>query len=203
MSGLSQRTHGELNNIAANIVLSEKLGGRIKSYVSGSLSPIIKKNLKLDPKKGLAKGLLDKGLQKVTSGATKFAAGALDTAKKTALGMGSQAKAIADFTLPYVALPLAGAGVVADLTAPIRGGESRIRKMLPKPSHSHLPEQSLLDGQILTEEVIEESTISLINIIESHLIEYKLADDSETARKIMENMSDEWVEKIILSQFGG
>ena len=47
MSGLSQRTHGELNNIAANIVLSEKLGGRIKSYVSGTLSPIIKKNLNL------------------------------------------------------------------------------------------------------------------------------------------------------------
>ena len=65
MSGLSHKSHGELNQITANIMLSESIdprkkaiqnaGYRLLNYARGTLSPIIKKNLKLDPKEGLAK----------------------------------------------------------------------------------------------------------------------------------------------------
>ena len=73
MSGLSHKSHGELNQITANIMLSESIDPRKKArqlgtnrlvnYARGTLSPIIKKNLKLDPNQGLAKGLLKKGTE--------------------------------------------------------------------------------------------------------------------------------------------
>ena len=71
MSGLSHKSHGELNQITANIMLSESIDPRKKAiqagtnrlvnYARGTLSPIIKKNLKLDPNQGLAKGVLRQG----------------------------------------------------------------------------------------------------------------------------------------------
>lgn len=197
MSGLSQRSHGELNNLVKNIVISEKqnpIVSRALQYAKGTLSPIIKKNLKLDPKKGLAKGLLDKSLQKGVSAASKVVRGGLELADKTAKTAGKQALGTAKFIIPNVALPAAAFGAVADITAPMRGGRSRILDFL-KPKY----EETYQEGEVLTEEVIQENTSVLVYAIGDYLVENNFASDSEKAIKIMENMSDEWAEEIIVS----
>ena len=65
MSGLSHKSHGELNQITANIMLSESIDPRKKAiqagtnrlvnYARGTLSPIIKKALPLIQIKDLQK----------------------------------------------------------------------------------------------------------------------------------------------------
>ena len=198
MSGLSHKSHGELNNLVKNIVISEKqqnpIVSRALQYAKGTLSPIIKKNLKLDPKKGLAKGLLDKALQKGVSALSQAGRGGYEVGKETVYGAGRQLKGLATFTLPRLALPSAVGAAAADLTAPSRGGKSKILDFL-KPKY----EETYQEGEVLTEEVIQENTSVLVYAIGDYLVENNFASDSEKAIKIMENMSDEWAEEIIVS----
>lgn len=200
MSSLSKGNLNEIASLYSGITLnessevSEGILSRGLQYAKGTLSPIIKKNLKLDPKKGLAKGLLDKSLQKGVSAASKVARGGYELAKQTAKTAGKQALGTAKFVIPNVALPAAAIGTVADITAPMRGGQSKILNLL-KPKY----EETYQEGEVLTEEVIQENTSVLVYAIGDYLVENNFAPDSEKAIKIMENMSDKWAEEIIVS----
>ena len=54
-----------------------------------------------------------------------------------------------------------------------------------------------LSEEVLSEEVIQENSTFIFQVIGNHLIENKLADTPESAVKIMENMSDGWAEDIL------
>jgi len=207
MSSLSKGNLNEIASLYSGITLSESkedivnekldpraLLSRGVQYAKGTLSPIIKRNLKLDPKKGLAKGLLDKALQKGVSAVSQVGRGGYDIGKETVKGAGRQLKGLATFSLPKLALPGAIGYVAYDLSKP--EGESAIKKFL-KPKY----EETLQGGEVLTEEVIQENTNIFVYAIGNYLIENNFASDSAKAIKIMENMSDSWTEEIILSYF--
>jgi len=200
MSGLSHKSHGELNQITANIMLNEGVrtaiqaaGSRALGYARGTLSPIIKKNLGLDPKKGLAKGLLDKGLQgaadigsKLTRDAGKTVNTLAGTTYRQARFVGKKAAPLA----PFAGATYAVGQAVNDLQKP--KGQSVIRGFF-----GEKPKYQKEDVELLSEEAIQECSEILYGMIGGYLIEKGLADDVDKAHAIMENMSDTWAEDII------
>lgn len=202
MSNLSKSNLNEIGSIYSNITLSEStdvlaeqnpITQRLVSYGKGTLSPIIKKTLKLDPTKPLATGLLKKGVESATTTGTKVVRDIGSGITGTARTAYRQGRAVAS-KLKGFALPVAATAAGIDLTAPMRGERSRILDYL-KPKY----EESSYDGNILTEEVANETCEHLCHLIGSYLIENKLADNGEKAIKIMENMSDKWAEEILIS----
>ena len=200
MSGLSHKSHGELNQITANIMLNEGVrtaiqaaGSRALGYARGTLAPIIKKNLGLDPKKGLAKGLLDKGLQgaadigsKLTRDAGKTVNTLAGTTYRQARFVGKKAAPLA----PFAGATFAVGQAVNDLQKP--KGQSVIRRFF-----GEKPKYQKEDVELLSEEAIQECSEILYGMIGGYLIEKGLADDVDKAHAIMENMSDTWAEDII------
>lgn len=204
MSGLSHKSHGELNQITANIMINEGVRGRLSTaiqdvgsralgYARGTLSPIIKKNLGLDPKKGLAKGLLDKGVQGAVDVGSKLARDTAGGAKSVLGATYRQARGVGKRIVPLV--PFAGATyavgqAVNDLQKP--KGQSVIRGFF-----GEKPKYQKEEVELLSEEAIQECSEILYGIIGGYLIEKGLADDVDKAHAIMENMSDTWAEDII------
>tara|TARA_B100002019_G_scaffold65875_1_gene56561 strand:- start:306 stop:935 length:630 start_codon:yes stop_codon:yes gene_type:complete len=200
MSGLSHKSHGELNQITANIMINEGIRGAIKAagsralgYARGTLSPIIKKNLGLDPKQGLAKGLLDKGLQGAADVGSKLARDAAGGAKSVLGATYRQARGVGKKIVPLVPFAAATYGVgqaVNDLQKP--KGQSVIRGFF-----GEKPKYQKEEVELLSEEAIQECSEILYGMIGGYLIEKGLADDVDKAHAIMENMSDTWAEDII------
>ena len=229
MSGLSHKSHGELNQITSKIMLSEApgdgvgtgvggailggiantikfgktvgkfaraKGGELYRYGQRELSPIIKKNLKLDPKKPLAQGLLDAGAKTTTDIGSKFVRDAGKTVGALAGHTYRQARFVGKKLAP--AVPLAGAAygvgeIVNDLQKP--PGKSGIKKFFKNLTQGGNTQKE--EVEVLSEEFIAESTEYLYHAITGYLLETKLADDLDRAHTIMENMSDEWAEEII------
>ena len=198
MSGLSHKSHGELNQITANIMLSESIdprkkavqaaGSRLVNYARGTLSPIIKKNLKLDPNQGLAKGLLKKGTETAVDIGSKLVRDIGGGIKGTGADLYRLGRGIAKN--PYVkGAAVVGAGLY-DLARP--KGKSFLRGLV-NPSEKTQKEEV----EILSEETITEASELLYVAICGYLLESQLADDVDKAHAIMENMSDTWAEEII------
>ena len=198
MSGLSHKSHGELNQITANIMLSESIdprkkavqaaGSRLVNYARGTLSPIIKKNLKLDPNQGLAKGLLKKGTETAVDIGSKLVRDIGGGIKGTGADLYRLGRGIAKN--PYVkGAAVVGAGLY-DLARP--KGKSFLRGLV-NPSEKTQKEEV----EILSEETITEASELLYISICGYLLESQLADDVDKAHAIMENMSDTWAEEII------
>ena len=195
MSGLSHKSHGELNQITANIMLNEGVktaiqaaGSRALGYARGTLSPIIKKNFGLDPKQGLAKGLLKKGTE-----------GAVDIGSKLLRDVGGGIKNVGTNIYKGVrglarnrfVQGTAAVGAAAyDLARP--KGKSFLRGLV-NPDEKTQKEEV----EILSEETITEASELLYVAICGYLLESQLADDVDKAHAIMENMSDTWAEEII------
>lgn len=195
MSGLSHKSHGELNQITANIMLNEGVktaiqaaGSRALGYAKGTLSPIIKKNFGLDPKQGLAKGLLKKGTE-----------GAVDIGSKLLRDVGGGIKNVGTNIYKGVrglarnrfVQGTAAVGAAAyDLARP--KGKSFLRGLV-NPDEKTQKEEV----EILSEETITEASELLYVAICGYLLESQLADDVDKAHAIMENMSDTWAEEII------
>ena len=229
MSGLSHKSHGELNQITSKIMLSEAPGDGINTGVGGAilggiantikfgksvgkfaqakgtelykygqreLSPIIKRNLKLDPKKPLAQGLLDAGAKATTDIGSKLVRDAGKTVNTLSGTAYRQARFVGKKLAP--AVPLAGAAygfgeLVNDLQKP--PGKSGIKKFFKNLTQGGNTQKE--EVEVLSEEFIAESTEYLYHAITGYLLETKLADDLDRAHTIMENMSDEWAEEII------
>ena len=229
MSGLSHKSHGELNQITSKIMLSEApgdgvgtgLGGALISgginvlkglntarkfaqakgaegykYAQKNLSPIIKKNLKLDPNKPLAQGLLDAGAKTTADVTSKLMRDGGKTIGTLAGTTYRQARFVGKKLAPLA--PLAGAAygigqAVDDLQKP--PGQSGIKKFFRNLTGGGNTQKE--EVEVLSEEVIAESTEYLYHAITGYLLETKLADDLDRAHTIMENMSDTWAEEII------
>ena len=198
MSGLSHKSHGELNQITANIMLSESIDPRKKAiqagtnrlvnYARGTLSPIIKKNLKLDPNQGLAKGLLKKGTETAVDIGSKLVRDIGGGIKDTGAGLYRLGRGIASNKYVKGAAVL-GAGIY-DLARP--KGKSFLRGLVNSDEKTQKEEV-----EILSEETITEASELLYISICGYLLESQLADDIDKAHAIMENMSDTWAEEII------
>ena len=198
MSGLSHKSHGELNQITANIMLSESIdprkkaiqsaGSRLVNYARGTLSPIIKKNLKLDPKEGLAKGLLKKGTETAVDIGSKLVRDIGGGIKGTGRDLYRLGRGIASNKWVKGAA-VVGAGIY-DLARP--KGKSFLRGLVNSDEKTQKEEV-----EILSEETITEASELLYISICGYLLESQLADDVEKAHAIMENMSDTWAEEII------
>ena len=198
MSGLSHKSHGELNQITANIMLSESIDPRKKAiqagtnrlvnYARGTLSPIIKKNLKLDPNQGLAKGLLKKGTETVVDIGSKLVRDVGGGIKGVGTNLYRTVRGIAKN--PYVQGAAAVGAAAYDLARP--KGKSFLRGLV-NPSEKTQKEEV----EILSEETITEASELLYISICGYLLESQLADDVDKAHAIMENMSDTWAEEII------
>ena len=229
MSGLSHKSHGELNQITSKIMLNEVSGDGVNTGVGGAilggvanaikfgntarkfaqakgrelykygqreLSPIIKRNLKLDPKKPLAQGLLDAGAKATTDIGSKLVRDAGKTVNTLSGTAYRQARFVGKKLAP--AVPLAGAAygvgeIVNDLQKP--PGKSGIKKFFKNLTGGGNTQKE--EVEVLSEEFIAESTEYLYHAITGYLLETKLADDLDRAHTIMENMSDEWAEEII------
>ena len=229
MSGLSHKSHGELNQITSKIMLSEApgdgvgtgvggavlggvanaikfgnavgrfaraKGGQAFRYAQRELSPIIKRNLKLDPNKGLAQGLLDKSAKTTVDIGSKLTRDAGKTVNTLAGHTYRQARFVGKKLAPLA--PLAGAAygvgeIVNDLQKP--PGKSGIKKFFKNLTGGGNTQKE--EVEVLSEEFIAESTEYLYHAITGYLLETKLADDLDRAHTIMENMSDEWAEEII------
>jgi hypothetical protein len=198
MSGLSHKSHGELNQITANIMLTESIdprkkaiqagASRLANYARGTLSPIIKKNLKLDPNQGLAKGLLKKGTETVVDIGSKFVRDVGGGIKSTGADLYKLGRGIASNR--YVkGAAVVGAGIL-DLARP--KGKSFLRGLVNSDEKTQKEEV-----EILSEETITEASELLYISICGYLLESQLADDVDKAHAIMENMSDTWAEEII------
>ena len=221
MSGLSHKSHGELNQITTKIMLSEApgdgvntgvggaiLGGMVNAvklannarkfaqgqgirayrYAKGELSPIIKKNLKLDPNKGLAKGLLDKGAKTTVDIGSRLVRDVGGGIKSTGADLYRLGRGIASNR--YVkGAAVVGAGLY-DLARP--KGKSFLRGLVNSDEKTQKEEV-----EILSEETITEASELLYISICGYLLESQLADNVDRAHTIMENMSDEWAEEII------
>ena len=221
MSGLSHKSHGELNQITSKIMLSEapgdgvntgvggailggivnavKLGNNARKfaqgqgirayrYAKGELSPIIKKNLKLDPNKGLAKGLLDKGAKTTVDIGSKFVRDVGGGIKGVGTNLYRTVRGIAKN--PYVQGAAALGTAAYDLARP--KGKSFLRGLVNSDEKTQKEEV-----EILSEETITEASELLYISICGYLLESQLADDVDKAHAIMENMSDTWAEEII------
>ena len=229
MSGLSHKSHGELNQITSKIMLSEAPGDGVGTGVGGAilggmvnavkfantarkfaqakgrelykygqreLSPIIKRNLKLDPKKPLAQGLLDAGAKTTTDIGSKFVRDAGKTVNTLAGHTYRQARFVGKKVAPLAPLGAAAYGfgqAVDDLQKP--PGQSGIKKFFRNLTGGGKTQKE--EVEVLSEEFIAESTEYLYHAITGYLLETKLADDLDRAHTIMENMSDEWAEEII------
>ena len=195
MSGLSHKSHGELNQITANIMLNEGVktalqaaGSKALGYAKGTLSPIIKKNLKLDPNQGLAKGLLKKGTETAVDIGSKLVRDIGGGIKGTGADLYRLGRGIASNR--YVkGAAVVGAGLY-DLARP--KGKSFLRGLVNSDEKTQKEEV-----EILSEETITEASELLYISICGYLLESQLADDVEKAHAIMENMSDTWAEEII------
>ena len=229
MSGLSHKSHGELNQITSKIMLSEApgdgvgtgLGGAIISggisalkglntarkfaqakgaelsgYAKRNLSPIIKKNLKLDPKKPLAQGLLDAGAKTTADVGSKLARDGSKAVSTLAGTTYRQARFVGKKVAPLVPFGIGmhyvGKGI-DDLMKP--PGQSGIKRFVR--DRLGIGRTQKEEVEVLSEELIAESTEYLYHAITGYLLETKLADDLDRAHTIMENMSDEWAEEII------
>lgn len=195
MSGLSHKSHGELNQITANIMLNEGVktaiqaaGSRALGYARGTLSPIIKKNFGLNPKEGLAKGLLKKG----TEGAVDIGSKLLRDVGGGVKGVGTNIyKGVRGLAKNRFVQGAAAFGAAAyDLARP--KGKSFLRGLV-NPDEKTQKEEV----EILSEETITEASELLYVAICGYLLESQLADDVDKAHAIMENMSDTWAEEII------
>ena len=165
-------------------------------YAQRELSPIIKKNLKLDPNKGLAQGLLDAGAKTTTNIGSKLVRDAGKTVNTLSGHTYRQARFVGKKLAPLA--PLAGVtyGIgqaVNDLQKP--PGQSGIKKFFKNLTGGGNTQKE--EVEVLSEEFIAESTEYLYHAITGYLLETKLADDLDRAHTIMENMSDEWAEEII------
>lgn len=229
MSGLSHKSHGELNQITSKIMLNEVSGDGVNTGVGGAilggvanaikfgntarkfaqakgrelykygqreLSPIIKRNLNLDPNKPLAQGLLDAGAKTTTDIGSKFVRDAGKTVN-TLSGTAYRQTRYMGKKLAPLALPAAivtGVGqAVNDLQKP--PGKSGIKKFFKNLTQGGNTQKE--EVEVLSEEFIAESTEYLYHVITGYLLETKLADDLDRAHTIMENMSDGWAEEII------
>ena len=198
MSGLSHKSHGELNPITANIMLSESIdprkkalqsaGSRLVNYARGTLSPIIKKNLKLDPKEGLAKGLLKKGTETAVDIGSKLVRDIGGGIKGTGRDLYRLGRGIA--SSKWVKGAALGGAAIYDLARP--KGKSFLRGLVNSDEKTQKEEV-----EILSEETITEASELLYISICGYLLESQLADDVDKAHAIMENMSDTWAEEII------
>ena len=173
-----------------------KLGGKLYRYGQRELSPIIKRNLNLDPKKPLAQGLLDAGVKTTVDVGSKLTRDAGKTVNTLAGHTYRQARFVGKNLAP--AVPLAGAAygvgeIVNDLQKP--PGKSGIKKFVKNLTRGGNTQKE--EVEVLSEEFIAESTEYLYHAITGYLLETKLADDLDRAHTIMENMSDEWAEEII------
>ena len=137
MSGLSHKSHGELNQITSKIMLSEAPGDGVNTGVGGAilggvanaikfgntarkfaqakgtelakyarkeLSPIIKRNLNLDPNKPLAQSLLDAGAKATTNIGSKLVRDAGKTVNTLAGTTYRQARFVGKKLAPAVPL---------------------------------------------------------------------------------------------------
>ena len=198
MSGLSHKSHGELNQITANIMLTESIdprkkaiqagANRLVNYARGTLSPIIKKNLKLDPNQGLAKGLLKKGTETAVDIGSKLARDVGGGIKSVGTNLYRTVRGIAKN--PYVQGAAALGTAAYDLARP--KGKSFLRGLVNSDEKTQKEEV-----EILSEETITEASELLYISICGYLLESQLADDVDKAHAIMENMSDTWAEEII------
>ena len=198
MSGLSHKSHGELNQITANIMLSESIdprkkalqsaGSRLVNYARGTLSPIIKKNLKLDPKEGLAKGLLKKGTETAVDIGSKLVRDIGGGIKGTGADLYKMGRGIV--SNKWVRRAALGGAAIYDLARP--KGKSFLRGLVNSDEKTQKEEV-----EILSEETITEASELLYISICGYLLESQLADDVDKAHAIMENMSDTWAEEII------
>ena len=171
-------------------------GTELYKYGQRELSPIIKRNLKLDPKKPLAQGLLDAGAKATTDIGSKLVRDAGKTVNTLSGTAYRQARFVGKKLAP--AVPLAGAAygfgeLVNDLQKP--PGKSGIKKFFKNLTQGGNTQKE--EVEVLSEEFIAESTEYLYHAITGYLLETKLADDLDRAHTIMENMSDEWAEEII------
>ena len=171
-------------------------GTELYKYGQRELSPIIKRNLKLDPKKPLAQGLLDAGAKATTDIGSKLVRDAGKTVN-TLSGTAYRQTRFMGKKLAPLALPAAlatGVGqAVNDLQKP--SGQSGIKKFFKNLTQGGNTQKE--EVEVLSEEFIAESTEYLYHAITGYLLETKLADDLDRAHTIMENMSDEWAEEII------
>ena len=198
MSGLSHKSHGELNQITANIMLSESIDPRKKAiqagtnrlvnYARGTLSPIIKKNLKLDPNQGLAKGLLKKGTETAVDIGSKLVRDIGGGIKGTGADLYKMGRGIV--SNKWVRRAALGGAAIYDLARP--KGKSFLRGLVNSDEKTQKEEV-----EILSEETITEASELLYISICGYLLESQLADDVDKAHAIMENMSDTWAEEII------
>ena len=157
MSGLSHKSHGELNQITANIMLSESIDPRKKAiqagtnrlvnYARGTLSPIIKKNLKLDPNQGLAKGLLKKGTETAVDIGSKLVRDISGGIKSTGGDLYKLGRSIASNRYVKGAAVL-GAGIY-DLARP--KGKSFLRGLVNSDEKTQKEEVEILSEETITE----------------------------------------------------
>ena len=163
-------------------------GSKALGYAKGTLSPIIKKNLKLDPNQGLAKGLLKKGTETAVDIGSKLVRDIGGGIKGTGADLYRLGRGIASNR--YVkGAAVVGAGLY-DLARP--KGKSFLRGLVNSDEKTQKEEV-----EILSEETITEASELLYISICGYLLESQLADDVEKAHAIMENMSDTWAEEII------
>ena len=173
-----------------------KLGGKLYRYGQRELSPIIKRNLNLDPKKPLAQGLLDKGTKTTVDVGSKLTRDAGKTVNTLAGHTYRQARFVGKKIAPLVPFGIGmhyvGKGV-DDLMKP--PGQSGIKRFVR--DRLGIGRTQKEEVEVLSEEDIAMSTEYLCHVISDYLLETKLADDLDRAHTIMENMSDEWAEEII------
>jgi hypothetical protein len=121
--------------------LNEGLKSRAMGYLKGTISPIIKKRLNIDPNQGLMKGITKKVLEKGADKGTQLVkdvlqggiGGTVKSGYKQARAVGEKIRPI----LPTVGLGIGAGAVMADLS---RGKDSFLKNLFSKSDYSNLPQ---------------------------------------------------------------
>ena len=121
--------------------LNEGLKSKAMGYLKGTISPIIKKRLNIDPKQGLMKGItkkviekgVDKGTQVVKDVLQGGIGGTVESGYKQARAVGRKLRPLAPGTI----LGTAAGAVGIDLS---RGKDSFLKNLFSKSDYSNLPQ---------------------------------------------------------------
>lgn len=111
------------------------------AYLKGTISPIIKKRLNIDPNQGLMKGIAKKVLEKGADKGTQLVkdvlqggiGGTIKSGYKQARAVGEKIRPI----LPTVGLGIGAGAVMTDLS---RGKDSFLKNLFSKSDYSNLPQ---------------------------------------------------------------
>lgn len=121
--------------------LNEGLKSKAMGYLKGTISPIIKKRLNINPNQGLMKGIAKKVLEKGADRGTQVVkdvvqggiGGTIKSGYKQARAVGEKIRPI----LPTVGLGIGAGAVMSDLS---RGKDSFLKNLFSKPDYSNLPQ---------------------------------------------------------------